>query len=934
MIQQLTFLDELNYNTKQIKSIHDLENIFNMYRLQGKWKHFSLIDILRDGITIVANSGELTEAREYLKKLLGDVIQIDATGYFIRIGERLIPIFWEENEIKGDTVKPFAFRPLLKDTILLSKTTTPDAIDERLFNVFPYDDKKISATAFFSFKGGVGRTLHLAALCKYLAEQIKSEFKTPKILLVDADTEAPGLSWWAYEQLNPGYSYLDLLADGIEGIDIACKNASTLVREMRLELGTPQHVCFFLPAFRNTLQLLRPPVLPERLALSGENPWLVSDLLFKLGEELGVNHILVDLRAGLTELSSPLFFDPRIQRTLVTTTSCQSVQGTILALQELKKFASIFDKSRYDFFGKTRILTSFIPPIDEAYLRVVDIEEQFDNVFEEFFQEKDFQSPSTQVCENNEAEIVPKSWLIRSEFDQNLLGLGGLKEAVQAFERSATLPEICKQLCPYIDEVSPPSIVSTINASIKQNDLRQLRDQTRQIIYAETQNISSEFLTIEPYRRLAASFSYKVPNAAIFGAKGAGKTFFLKTLSGIKDWSTFCSLCGIDEVNNAVSAPIYWSQNESDEGKKLLTDLQIASLQEAGKSINDEKILLNHLKLRAFFSTPQQKLSSEWRELWFQFFCRCLGFTDDDSHAYEIEFRQHISDLATPIVFLCDGLEDLFSEWLLQDTQIEPLRVLLQDILRDIPMWSGGKFGLLVFIRKDIVRRAVTQNADQYFALYRNFEIKWSKEEALKLVGWLLNAQELQKYRSNQNSEDWDTKDFQSMCDDLIPLWGAKLGTQASNEAYTAYWVLSAVSDFKGNFQARDIIRFLNKAAVRQILRALPEDRLLSPPVIRSVLKECGEDKIEEIKTEMKNIASDLDKISSAQPVMPLTRETLEQIGISSPAALEEFGIILREGDNFYLPEIYRQGLGVKLSKGARPKVVTLMKKAWEKAGV
>jgi hypothetical protein len=233
-----------------------------------------------------------------------------------------------------------------------------------------------------------------------------------------------------------------------------------------------------------------------------------------------------------------------------------------------------------------------------------------------------------------------------------------------------------------------------------------------------------------------------------------------------------------------------------------------------------------------------------------------------------------------------------------------------------------------------MVRRAVTQNSGQFFSLYRNFDIKWSKEEALKLVGWLLNAQELQKYRSTQSSKDWDTKDFQSMCDELIPLWGSKLGTQTSNAASTAYWVLSAVFDFKGSFQARDIIRFLNKATAQQMRSALPEDRLLSPAVIRSVLKECGEEKIEEMTMEMKHIASDLNKINFWKPSMPLSRERLNQIGISSTAALEELGILLREGNNFFLPEIYRQGLGVELSKGTRSKVVSLTKTALAKAGV
>jgi hypothetical protein len=463
-------------------------------------------------------------------------------------------------------------------------------------------------------------------------------------------------------------------------------------------------------------------------------------------------------------------------------------------------------------------------------------------------------------------------------------------------------------------------------------DLRQLSERSKELIYAEKQDTPGELFTIKPYKRLAASFSNKVPNAAVFGAKGAGKTFLFKMLSNISEWSKFCSICGVDDADNALLIPIYWSHNENYEGRKFLINSQIKSLSRINKCISDDKIIYNHQLLRTIFSTPQKKLPSDWRELWFKFFCQCLGFSVKNEITYESEFRKRLSAFTTPVVYLCDGLEDLFSEWLFQDMQIEPLRVLIQDILLDIPIWGGGKFGLLIFIRKDLVRHAVTQNSGQYFANFRDFEIKWSKEEALRLIGGLFSTQELLQYRSYQSSNEWSNRDFHSMCNDLIPLWGLKLGSTKSFVPPTVYWVLSCVSDLQGNFQARDILRFLNKAAGLQIRRPLAEDRLLSPSALRAALKASGEDKIEEVKQEMKHIASDLEKISFWKPALPLTCDSLEKIGISSTAALEEAAILHREGAVFYLPEIYRKGFGLELSKVTRNKVYSLMKKAWKKA--
>ena len=50
--------------------------------------------------------------------------------------------------------------------------------------------------AFHSFKGGVGRTLHLAVMIESLEAVLKEKNITKKVLVVDADLEAPGITFW------------------------------------------------------------------------------------------------------------------------------------------------------------------------------------------------------------------------------------------------------------------------------------------------------------------------------------------------------------------------------------------------------------------------------------------------------------------------------------------------------------------------------------------------------------------------------------------------------------------------------------------------------------------------------------------------------------------------------------------------------------------
>jgi len=59
----------------------------------------------------------------------------------------------------------------------------------------------------------------------------------------------------------------------------------------------------------------------------------LTDILASLGKSLGVDVVLVDLRAGLSELATGLILDPRVYRIFVTTLTGQSIAGTVRVLE-------------------------------------------------------------------------------------------------------------------------------------------------------------------------------------------------------------------------------------------------------------------------------------------------------------------------------------------------------------------------------------------------------------------------------------------------------------------------------------------------------------------------------------------------------------------------------------------------------------------------
>ena len=52
-----------------------------------------------------------------------------------------------------------------------------------------------------------------------------------------------------------------------------------------------------------------------------------------------------------------------------------------------------------------------------------------------------------------------------------------------------------------------------------------------------------------------------------------------------------------------------------------------------------------------------------------------------------------------------------------------------------------------------------------------------------------------------------------------------------------------------------------------------------------------------------------------------------ERIDSASVRTLEEAGVFFRDGDDYYVPELYRNGLKLHYTGGARRKVVTLMRR-------
>ena len=170
-------------------------------------------------------------------------------------------------------------------------------------------------------------------------------------------------------------------------------------------------------------------------------------------------------------------------------------------------------------------------------------------------------------------------------------------------------------------------------------------------------------------------------------------------------------------------------------------------------------------------------------------------------------------------------------------------------------------------------------------------------------------------------------------------LWGKKLGSDKSNEAYTASWIFAALTDFNGRLQARDIVRFLYNAAHITVDKAKELQlekwfisRLLPPKAIRQALKPCSDEKVREAKEEYPSFKTWVEnKLPSlAEKKIPFA---VEQFNMDQQTVmlLQEMGVIYEDKEKeeiarFYMPEIFREGLGFSVT-GARPRILALKRK-------
>lgn len=141
--------------------------------------------------------------------------------------------------------------------------------------------------AFHSYKGGVGRTLSLLAFAKAWSEMQGEK----KLLIIDSDIEAPGLSWLQGKIDENGFSYLDLLTmlQDSQDIESVVEFATEQIRNSVISVETNQQTVehFFLPTLRYDEQLFDIYASPSSVIKGKDRQYILAEVLSQIADRLG-----------------------------------------------------------------------------------------------------------------------------------------------------------------------------------------------------------------------------------------------------------------------------------------------------------------------------------------------------------------------------------------------------------------------------------------------------------------------------------------------------------------------------------------------------------------------------------------------------------------------------------------------------------------------
>lgn len=786
---------------------------------------------------------------------------------------------------------------------------------------------RIPIAAALSVKGGTGRTTTAVAFALHWADSAKRP-----ILLVDADLEAPGISY-LFEAFagSPKISLEDLItlahAEEADGAPATTRFVAEKLRDHHL----PGNI-FVLPLRRDIAELASSSIRPEHLS-TPERPFALADLLSDVAEHLGAAGVVVDVRAGLVPIGVNLAMDPDVSPIMVTSLAEQSIRATSGFVAFLaREFRRAGATPRRPLLVVNRVPLIFRQTaMDKKLTEPLAIE-----LVNSLVADVPAAVGASEDVYASVPEIEPFIQVNVPELPDMQVPTGGWRDFVDQLRNSG----FSRALADGSDEFLATELSVRVADRAELNPVpaaperrRALESFANQLIAAE--NVQGKVprpLVTQPLGALASRYKSEAPIAIAEGAKGTGKTLAARFIVSKRDWRAVVDdLIGENDAISAQVVPIVASVQSS--------EVFLHEMDEARKAAGSELGFGSPLSFYDTTTLLKERLTvdlseSAWVSIWLDTIAWSLGFKPREAGAGEMLFDE-LRTRGKSIVAIFEGLEELYTS--VSDPGIEiAMRALLISLPQKLRSELRRPIGLLTFVRRDTVEAAIRQNLDQFRREYYPFALTWTEDDVLELAAWLASQSGAIPGLWTDQFHTFSTAERASA---LEPLWGTKLGPDDSpgrrtREAYTATWIVAVLSDLRGRLVPRDLVRLLaNAAKVEPDHEELNSysNRLLIPRALRTAVDSTSSAKVNETEEEISELKPVFAKFKSQTDELsvPLTDAVITQLDLSpvEVTALIRHGIIFGDKAPYEVPELFRRGLGLRHA-GARRSVVNLYNRA------
>jgi len=742
---------------------------------------------------------------------------------------------------------------------------------------------------FYSFKGGVGRTTALTHVAWILA------LRGRKIVAVDLDLEAPGLSTALNLNPQPKYGIVDYfyersyLPEGVKpNISVA-----QIFGEVKIPNATGR--LFVVPAGTLSLDYISKvdDLRATTVTDSGENLWSIFSR--EIQEQLKPDILLIDSRTGINQWGALSLLQAADEVIVFLFPNEKNCQGISLLLQSLQSFRDL------------SINFVFTPVPDTTEVGMAKVKRIWKFLYEAV---KNRASENDDTSEDSSRES-------KSDLDDSFAEVDPLVVPY--------LPPIA-----LADSYPVPALLDyyTRIANLIDEETDELQRKT--ILTGSNRRWSiieslqfPEVNAADPNQPLDLLFQRTTDfekflddtNCLIRGRKGTGKTALYWLL--LKHNNVAQQLAH-GRLDNTICLSGHGRFHES---RPSRDEFQVIhrGLQEKNGSWEAfwRAYLLFRIIKENSFSFPKGKKGEKFTDLkriinklsgerWQYEHTQKLLHLSSDSNLLLIvkdaldTFDEQIQDQSNKLWFLYDDLDEDFPE---KDEVRQQALVGLFQLIQACDARRITSIRFKIFLREDIWERLNFDNKSHFNG--RDLLLQWNRVDFLRLA--LRQATQSKEFKSLVDRfspvESIDQANEEAIERALEVLWGSRRRS-GGKAKYVSRWVYERLTDSSNTTFPRSLSLLLEGATAQELSykgqsskQSPTDDRLLRGTSLEVGLKKASEERCHAIREEYPNLRRFFDSLKGIQALLP--KEDLQSVWQSSAqnivSTFDEFSSLLSE---------------------------------------